>query len=401
MLTPLPMRGARLASDLAEGFRGHGGRHALAAFAVAVGVMAFAILVLVVTALQQRIDAVTAEFGADVVSIGREDALDGSADGLGIQHADLVRRNFQGVDVATLTHYRSEMLGRDNPLTVIATDAELVPMRGWTIIDGRNLDARDVREQGRVALASRALARDFDWRTGSIAMLDDVPFTIVGVVDAPAANAGDGVRGRTLGERFVLVPWSSAAAARGLPGARGRRVEQILVAGGGDAESLARRLGHLLAQPDVNAGELSWVTARRLVADLESLRRAVVLGVGTVALLCLVLGGTTLMSLMVLNVRERIPEIGLRLSLGARRSQVSALFVVEAAVVTLAAGVVGTVAAHVLAALAGPRLPLTPQPGWISVLAPTLVALLLGALFSWWPARLAARVSPAEAIRDE
>lgn len=401
MLNALPIGGAKLAVDLAEGFRGHAGRHALAAFAVAVGVMAFTILVLVVTSLQKRIDAVTTEFGADVVSIVREDALDGPVDGLGMDHAALIRENFRGADVVTLRYYRSEMLGRDNPLTVIATGAELVPMRGWTIIDGRNIDARDLREQGRVALASRALARDLDWRTGSIAFLDRVPFTIVGVVDAPAADAGSGARGRTLGERFVLVPWSSAAAARGLPRNRGRRVEQILVAGVGDAENLALRLGRLMSQPDVNAGELSWVTARRLVADLESLRRAVVLGVGTVALLCLVLGGTTLMSLMVLNVRERIPEIGLRLSLGARRSQVSALFVVEAAVVTLAAGVVGTVAAHVLAALAGPRLPLTPQPGWISALAPALVALLLGVLFSWWPARLAARVSPAEAIRDE
>ncbi|MCZ7599726.1 MAG: hypothetical protein M5U09_20965 [Gammaproteobacteria bacterium] len=43
MLNALPIGGAKLAVDLAEGFRGHAGRHALAAFAVAVGVMAFTI----------------------------------------------------------------------------------------------------------------------------------------------------------------------------------------------------------------------------------------------------------------------------------------------------------------------------------------------------------------------
>ncbi len=393
---------ARLLADLAEGFRGHAGRYALAAFAVSVGIMAFALLVLIVNGLDQRVREITDDFGADVVSIVREDALSGRRQGLSLLHVEAIRANFPDLVVAPLRFDESRPIGGGDPVTVIATEPDLVAIRGWSIRQGRNLDVADLAGHARVLLASRHLDETAGWSAGRVVVLDDTPFFIAGVVDAqaPRIDAGGAGTLANLGERFVLAPWSAVPSWRGRRGDDARRVDQVLLRGG-EPEGVVERVRALFTQPGLDPGHVSWVTAQRLVADIERLKRVIALSVGAVASLCLVLGGTTLMSLMVLNVRERLPEIGLRLSLGARRSQVSMLFVVEALVVTLTAGAAGTVAAHALAGLVGQRLPLSLEAGWASIVVPSAVALLLGAVFSWWPARLAARISPAEALRAE
>ena len=69
--------------------------------------------------------------------------------------------------------------------------------------------------------------------------------------------------------------------------------------------------------------------------------------------------------------------------------------------ITLIAGLLGTLIAHILLGITADTLPVPTSPGWSSVLMPPLVAILLGALLSYWPARLAAQITPSEALRDE
>jgi putative ABC transport system permease protein len=120
-----------------------------------------------------------------------------------------------------------------------------------------------------------------------------------------------------------------------------------------------------------------------------------------VALLCLALGGTTLMSLMLANVRDRIPEIGLRRSLGAMPSDIAMLFVAEGCLVTAGASAAGIAAAGAVAALGAGAFPAPVTLGGTAVLIPALASVGLGAIFSWWPARMAARLPPAEALRND
>lgn len=388
---------ARFGRDVLESLNAHTGRYALAAFAVTVGVMAFALLVLIVGGLETQVEEITGEFGADVLSVEREDPLEGSVRGLSVGHADVISANYPGWRVAPMRRYRSRALGSDQPVDIIATSPELAGIRNWRILEGRNLDTRDVEEKARVIVASRRLRDIEGWQVGRIVYVDDEPFFVAGVLDADAARLGD----ESIGARFALIPWSTAPSWQGERRDIGHRVERILVQGDGDVDDTLAAARGLITQPEMDAGSLGWVTVGKLVAGIERLQRTVGLSVGAISLLCLLLGGTTLMSLMVLNVRERIPEIGLRLSLGARRKQVSALFVVEALVVTVFAGVTGTMLAHLLAGYLEGRLPVPLTPGWSSVLAPTFVAVLIGTIFSWWPARLAARTTPSEAIRAD
>lgn len=175
----------------------------------------------------------------------------------------------------------------------------------------------------------------------------------------------------------------------------------VHVPDGGDYAERVEDCRRLLAHPDLRASGLSWVTPDVLLSRIRSLQQMIRFTAGSLSGLCLLLGGTTLMSLMVANVRERIREIGLRRALGARRQDIARLFMLEAAALTASAGVAGVLIANALLVGAGVSFPLPTKVGVESAVLPLAAALLLGLAFSYGPARLAARISPSEALRDE
>ena len=94
-------------------------------------------------------------------------------------------------------------------------------------------------------------------------------------------------------------------------------------------------------------------------------------------------------------------EIGLRRALGATAGQVALLFVLESCLVTGMAAVAGTVAAALLLWFTQYRFAAPVEMNGAALILPILASLLLGFAFSYWPARMAARVSPAEALRND
>ena len=107
------------------------------------------------------------------------------------------------------------------------------------------------------------------------------------------------------------------------------------------------------------------------------------------------------MSLMIANVRERVNEVGLRMALGASPGDIYALFMLEALWLTLVAALAGSSGAYGLLVLLREQLTfptyIGPEIFWV----PLGVSLGVGLLFSWLPARQAARISPAEALRND
>jgi putative ABC transport system permease protein len=107
------------------------------------------------------------------------------------------------------------------------------------------------------------------------------------------------------------------------------------------------------------------------------------------------------MNIMLVSVTERTREIGLRLALGARGSDVLTQFLVEAVVMSLAGGVVG-----VGLGFTGSEI-VRAVTGWNTMISPQIVLLALafaggvGVFFGYYPARRAAALDPIEALRYE
>jgi ABC-type antimicrobial peptide transport system permease subunit len=114
-----------------------------------------------------------------------------------------------------------------------------------------------------------------------------------------------------------------------------------------------------------------------------------------------VVGGVGIMNIMLVSVRERTREIGVRRAIGAKQSQILTQFLMEAVVLSLMGGFIGLVLGQ-LASFAFANL-----GGWDFFIDPTtvIVALgfsaLVGVVFGVWPARTASRLQPVDALRFE
>jgi putative ABC transport system permease protein len=112
-------------------------------------------------------------------------------------------------------------------------------------------------------------------------------------------------------------------------------------------------------------------------------------------------GGVGIMNIMLVSVRERTREIGLRMAVGAKESEVRMQFLVEAVVLCLG-GSAGGVLTGVLVARA-----IAETMGWPTLVSPAAMAaaascaVLTGLIFGYYPAHQAARQDPIEALRYE
>ena len=387
--------------DVRDGLRSQPGRAGLSVLAIAVGMVALTVLLAVLGGLRERAAQLAQDFHADVFAIASGGAGDGPQAGLSRSDVDLLRANL-GSGVVAGVRYDTIRGPDETRISLLATDGDLRQAHGWRMAAGRFLDDRDLRQASRHAVVSAALATRYGWYPGAVMRVRDVPFSVVGVARSSVAPLTTGP-GSTPGELAIFVPWSSArhwcGSAEEL-----RRVDTAYAAAG-DAAGLsgamerARRL--VDSRTPGRAARLQWVTQDVILDGVRRLERVIAWTAGAVSFLCLLLGGTTMMSLMVANVRDRVVEIGLRRALGALPADIAALFVAEALVLTAGAAMLASGFTHVALLLGAGRLAIPLRLNAASFLGPIMIAVLLGVIFAYWPARLAARISPADALRAE
>ncbi|MFA6027988.1 MAG: ABC transporter permease [Patescibacteria group bacterium] len=127
-----------------------------------------------------------------------------------------------------------------------------------------------------------------------------------------------------------------------------------------------------------------------------------------IAAISLLVGGIGIMNIMLMTVKERTKEIGLRKAIGAKRSNILVQFLVESVVITIIGGVIGIIAGIAFSAitvfivnLAMPDWGVFLSISWIGVILSCTVSILTGILFGLYPAIKASRLSPIEALRYE
>lgn len=392
--------------DVWEGIRSRPGRVGLSFLAVSIGILALTFLLSVTGGLREKARLLVQELGAHVAAILPPDRPPRDAGpSLTGRHADLLSGNLPGRRVSAVRRFQVRPDGWEQTVALVATDAQLAQVRRWRVAAGRFLDPLDVAGGERHAVITRALSTRMDWNVGGTISLQGVPFTVVGILDTGGRSAeGESPEARLqLGEETVFVPHTVYAPWTPSLTGPARALDAIFIqaAPGEPIEQLVRAGRRILSSPDAAAAESSWVTPETLLRGIRRLQQTIGFAVGSIAGLCLLLGGTTLMSLMLANVRDRIPEIGLRRALGARARDVSLLFVLESCAITMAAAVAGTVSAGIALRAAGAMLPIPLALHLSTFLIPVLASLGLGAIFSYAPARAAARVAPAEALRSE
>ena len=292
--------------------------------------------------------------------------------------------------------------GEGNWRTMILGVATGYPLiRDWQVAAGRFFDDTDLRAQRKVAVlgstVAEALFPEQD-PMGQQIRLRNVPFEIVGVLGEKGQTAEGSdqddvvlapyttVQNRLSGRSFIAQILAATSSPRDVEAAQ----EEI---------SLILRQAHSLA--DWQDDDFTVRNQTELAAAAESTTEVMTLLLAAIASISLVVGGIGIMNIMLVSVTERTREIGLRLAIGARGSDVLKQFLVESVVMSLAGGLAGVVIGFGGAEVLGRF------TGWSTVISPPTVALALafaatvGIFFGYYPARKAAALDPIEALRYE
>jgi putative ABC transport system permease protein len=238
---------------------------------------------------------------------------------------------------------------------------------------------------------------------GQVVRVKRVPFTVVGVL----ARKGQSLQGQDQDDVVVMPLPAARSRVLGASEANRRAVAAIMVkmregANMTGAErqihALLRQRHHLqpLQDDDFWVRNLSEVAAAQQASS-----RVLTLLLAAVASVSLIVGGIGIMNIMLVSVTERTREIGLRMAVGARDTDILGQFLVEAVMLSLVGGLIGVVTglagSLAVAHWAGWRIAW--QPG--GVLLAVAFAAAVGVFFGFYPARKAARLQPIEALRYE
>jgi putative ABC transport system permease protein len=298
--------------------------------------------------------------------------------------------------------------GNRNWNTVVnGTTVDMFVIREWQLSAGRYFSPAEEERAGRVALIGETVAKELfggrDPIGGEMRILN-TPFEVIGVLSEKGVSGG----GRNQDD-VVFVPIQTAKVRLIGSASQVNRnaVAYVLVkaTSNDDVAPAQAQVRLLLRQrhrlgPDQEDDFVVTVPAEAMALQHASTRTFAWL-LASLASVSLLVGGISIMNIMLVSVSERTREIGLRLALGARRRDIRNQFLMEAVSLCLFGGLIGVLvggaSAMVMASLAGWPIFIGPD----AVVFALLFAGSTGIFFGWYPARKAARLEPVEALRVE
>jgi putative ABC transport system permease protein len=376
-------------------------RAALTMLGVIIGVASVVALVGVGQGTTSNITNRLSSLGTNLLTVSPSGG-GASSDTLTLEDADAIGKlgSVAGVAPEVSTSLLVQAGDESTTTTIVGTTPAYPAVRAFDVWQGTFLTDVSVDRDLRVAVLGASTATDLGLAAdgiGSEISIAGIPFRVIGILQA---KGGSGFQDP---DDQVMVPVGA--------------VQKYFV--GGDT---VRTIGVSVAQADQMTATRTELTAllrdrhelaaaddddfnvfdqTQLLEAASSISSTLTLLLGGIASISLVVGGIGIMNIMLVSVRERTREIGIRKAVGARGRDILAQFLVEALTLSLLGGLIGIAVGLGVSALIGQL------AGWGFTFNPATVAaavgfsLAVGVVFGVWPARQAARLDPISALRYE
>lgn len=438
-------------------------RSALTALGIIIGISAVIAMMEVGQGSRTAVQNNIASMGANtllilpgVASSGGVTMGSGSTQTLTPEDAEEIVRQCPGISaIAPIVRARTQVIyGNRNwvPVYIYGTTPNFLNVRDWDRLqEGVTFTERDVRNGSQVCLVGQTLVRElFQGHSplGEEIRIQNVSFKVVGVLNRKGANMvgmdqddvvlapWTTIKYRVSGETLSGVNQSSPSALDNAqkintlsgkyPGSRTpypipsaseladtpqpvrfSTVDQIMAkAASPDAIPQAvQEINKLLRQRHrIREGQEDDFSVRDMTEMMKTMASTSQL-IGSlllaVAMISLVVGGVGIMNIMLVSVTERTREIGLRMALGARPSLILRQFLIEAVLLCLVGGAVGVVVGRGTSLMVRAVLHWPTEVSYPAIFAAVAVAITVGLVFGYYPARKASRLAPIEALRHE
>lgn len=274
-------------------------------------------------------------------------------------------------------------------------------IRDWPLQSGEYFADADVRAATKVCLLGQTVAQqlfgDAD-AVGQTIRIRNIPFRVIGTLRPKGQN----VMGQDQDD-IIIVPYTTLQKRiLGVTRTWGFMVSAVSKGRMLEAEEGVRqllRLRHRIAPGDDD--DFTIRSQTDIAEAASSTSRIMTILLGSIASVSLIVGGIGIMNIMLVSVTERTREIGVRMSIGARRKDILLQFLMEAIALSLLGGMLG-----VLLGLAGSSL-VSQLAGWPtfvsagSVVLAVFFSMAVGVFFGFYPASKAAALNPIEALRYE
>ncbi len=375
-------------------------RAALTMLGVIIGVASVVALVGVGQGTTANITNRLAGLGTNLLTISPNGGGSGSSLTLGDAEAIAEIDSIGGVAPEISTSLTVAAGTETTTTTVVGTTPAYPTVRAYDIWQGTFLTDVSLDHDLRVAVLGATTATDLGLGAadlGSEISVGGLPFRVIGILQAKGGS------GFANPDDQVFVPIGV--------------VQKHFV--GGDS---VRTIGVSVTDPDQMTAASAEITAllrdrhelaatdtadfnvfnqTQLLEAASSISATLTLLLGGIASISLIVGGIGIMNIMLVSVRERTREIGVRMAIGARRRDILAQFLVEALTLSLLGGLIGIVVGLAVSAgigqLAGWGFTFNP----VTIAVAVLFSLVVGVVFGVWPARQAARLDPISALRYE
>ena len=390
-------------------------RSLLTMLGIIIGVGAVITMVAIGNGASQQVESFVAGFGSNLIivmpappnSTGARGAA-GTGDSLTLDDSyALASDTFSVARTAPEVNSSAQAIyGNANWNTSITgTTPDILEVRNWQLAQGTMFTEQDVRSAAKVCIIGQTVARElfgYSDPVDATIRIRNIPFRVVGLTTKKGANSWGQDQ-----DDFILVPVTTAQRRLSRSGARADTVRRINVQAK-DKNSLDSakneitailRQRHRLTEGTVNDFQIRDLT--EVQENAASTANVMSMLLGSVASISLLVGGIGIMNIMLVSVSERTREIGIRMAVGARPSNVRVQFLTEAVVLSLLGGAIGISGGIGVSQL------ITEIFTWPTVISGKSIIIaagfsaFVGVLFGFWPAWKASNLDPIVALRNE
>jgi putative ABC transport system permease protein len=385
-------------------------RSFLTILGIIIGVASVIIMVAIGKGAQQDIKAQIQSMGTNIVMImpGSQNSRgfslgSGSKQSLTLKDAEKLQNVESLIAISPLARTSGQVIGGSGnwQTTVYGVNPQYLTIRELAVASGEMFTERDIQKSAKVAVIGKTVSDQLFPEQNPVGLtirFGKVPLKIIGVLEAKGQNA----MGQDQDD-IILAPINTVLNRMNRVGhinqimASARTMGEIPQAST-EIEQILRET-HNISGADENDFQIR--TQSDMMTRATETAKTMTLLLSAIASVSLLVGGIGIMNIMLVSVTERTREIGIRMAIGARESDILMQFLIESVVLSFMGGLIGIIFALGFTWGATALFGFKTSIDITTIVGALLFSGAVGIFFGFYPAKKAAQLNPIEALRYE